>query len=200
MVREKALGVFEDMDVSNQMVHNWAETLKAYKFKEDPHEAEIWYTCVLALKAVSEGNYGVGSVIVSDDGEIVAEGYNKLLKPYVRTDQHAEMNALTEFEEKYRHLSNRLGFTLYTSLECCPMCTTRLINSGIRQVYYAASDPECGMVEMIENMPPFWTRMINSREPKQVFAKAKCSTELSEVANGIFLQTETILSSMVSSF
>lgn len=198
-IREQAEGVFHQMKGDHPTIDKWVERLKLYQFQNYPHEEAVWYTCVLALKAVSEGNYGVGAVILKEN-EIIAEGYNKLLQPFVRTDQHAEMNALNEFEDKFRNEKERKGFILISSLECCPMCTTRLINSGIREIYYAAEDPDCGMVHLLENMPPFWKRMMSKRTPKQQFLRTKCSKELIEIAGGIFFETEDILSDQVSKF
>lgn len=153
--------------------------------RESDADGFVWLSCVLALEAMASGNYGVGAVIVRA-GEVVAEGRNQLVAPYVRTSRHAEMEAVDQFEERFRDLPAATGFALYSSLECCPMCTVRLINTGIREVFYAAADTDGGMLGRWLNLPPFWQRLAASREPPQRFAPAPCTEELRELAARIF--------------
>jgi tRNA(Arg) A34 adenosine deaminase TadA len=176
----------------------WRDWLYAYNFTELPDEPYVWLSCILALQAVAQGNYGVGAVITNLQGQVVAEGQNKLLKPYIRTDHHAEMMALDVFEDRFPDLKQVIGFTLYTSLESCPMCTVRLINSGIRRVIFAAEDPECGMVSQWEKLPPFWQQMAKRREPPQFFGRPACDPELINAAGEIFALTESELSNIIA--
>ena len=80
-------------------------------------------------------NPRVGAVIVKS-GKIIAEGWHK--RP---GGDHAEVAAL----KKLGH--NAGGATLYVSLEPCstrgrtPACTEAIINSGIKRVVVAMSDP-----------------------------------------------------------
>ncbi len=167
------------------------DRLRAYR-PERPVDVYVWLSCGLALESMSEGNYGVGAVIVRD-GEVVAEGRNRLIQPHVRTDSHAEMDAVNQFEERFRDVPDALGATLYTSLECCPMCTVRLINTGIRDVFYAAADPDGGMPSRFEGLPPFWRRLSEQRDPPQRFLPAPCAPELSELAAAIFHASDAAL-------
>lgn len=81
-----------------------------------------------AVKAQSEGNSGVGTVIVRD-GEIIARGRN-LVETDFDVTAHAETVAL-------RHAGQALkavefpGCTLYTTYEPCPMCAGAIMLSGI---------------------------------------------------------------------
>jgi tRNA(adenine34) deaminase len=152
----------------------------------------VWQSCVLALEAMASGNYGVGAVIVQS-GTVVAEGRNRLIEPYIRTGHHAEMEAVDTFEDRFRALPDATGFTLYSSLECCPMCTVRLINTGIREIYYAAPDPEGGMLERWQGLPPFWQQLAARRRPPQMFARAACTPQLSELASDIFHASDAAL-------
>lgn len=155
-----------------------------------------WLSCVLGLVSVAEGNYGVGAVVVRGD-ELVCTGRNRLLRPRVNTSAHAEATALDAFEERFGELSAGRGTVLYTSLECCPMCTVRLLNSGIRTVRYLAPDRDGGMVSRMEGLPPYWQRLAAGREPQQVFEPAGCSPGLAQLAADVFAATETRLNDEV---
>ncbi|ADB50875.1 deaminase [Conexibacter woesei] len=160
------------------------ERLRAFAWT-DPADGFVWLSCTLALEAMEAGNYGVGAVLVRD-GEVVAEGRNRLLEPYVRTDCHAETEAVDQFEARFRDFPDATGTVLWTSLECCPMCTVRLINTGIREVYYAAPDADGGMLSRWDGLPPFWRGLAARRDPPQRFAQAACAPQLRELAGAIF--------------
>jgi tRNA(Arg) A34 adenosine deaminase TadA len=198
-VRERGATLLDQVQPRSPQVAEWKAALAEYRFSaapEHPDDPFVWLTCILALDAVNRGNYGVGSVIVRD-GRVLAEGNNRLLQPYMRTDHHAEMVALDAFEDAHQGLEDMEGFILYSSLECCPMCTTRLINAGIRTVLYAAEDLDCGMVHMIHNLPPFWNRMLATRVPRQHWGRPACAPRLVQWAADIFWSTETELSETV---
>ena len=150
-----------------------------------PHDAFVIITLEEAVEAALEGNFGVGAVLVDRDGEIIERGRNRVFAPYFRSDLHAEMDVMTKFEERYRHVDSMDGYTLFSSLEPCPMCLGRLITSGVKKVYYAAVDEDGGMAERIENMPPEWRQLAERQE----FARARCSPELSEIALQVFMVT-----------
>src|SRR5512138_3577201 len=62
--------------------------------------------CAEALAAARAGNYGVGAVLVDQDGEIVGRGRNTVFYPHFRSDLHAEMVAMTVFEERHPDVDN----------------------------------------------------------------------------------------------
>lgn len=140
--------------------------------------------CVHALIAAAEGNHGVGAIIVHR-GRIVAEGRNRAFRPHARSDLHAEMDALNVFEHECLDIPPA-ECTLYSSLECCPMCTVRLINVGIGRVLYAADDAECGMVSRFADLPAGYREMAASRMPPQHFGRADCCESLADCAYEIF--------------
>jgi tRNA(Arg) A34 adenosine deaminase TadA len=182
---EEILGkIGSKKDPKNENTINWKNWLHLYDFcpeyKDDPY---AWLTDVLALKSVDSGNYGVGSIIIDAEGEVVALGHNLVYSPSFRSDLHAEMVTLNYFEEKNPQITTLKGYTLYTSLESCPMCLTRLISAGINRVSYVSSDPIGGMTGSIDLLPPLWKEL---SEP-QIFVKAHCSAELSNAATGIML-------------
>jgi cytosine deaminase len=160
--------------------------LDDYEFKEElKDDVPAWLTCVLALKAVECGNLGVGSIILDDRDNLIAVGYNQVFSPYFRSDGHAEMIAMDAFEKENKNIARMTAYRLYTSLESCPMCMTRLIVSGIRNIVHVTDDPYGGMVHLAAKLPPVWLELIES----QSFESAACSSELKTVASEIFTAT-----------
>ncbi|MBM3235958.1 nucleoside deaminase [Candidatus Poribacteria bacterium] len=150
-----------------------------------PHDVFIVITLHEAIAAAKEGNFGVGAVLVRENGEIIQRGHNRVFKPYFRSDLHAEMDVMTKFEEQFKNIDSLKGFILFSSLEPCPMCFVRLIISGVKKVYYAAIDQNGGMVHRLEYVPPEWKELAQRQE----FALAQCSSELRDIALKIFLST-----------
>ena len=125
--------------------------------------------CQLALEALEEGNYGVGAVLVDQNGEVLAEAGNQVFSPKFDSSAHAEMRVLDEFEANYPDYKGRESLTLYVSLEPCPMCCTRILASGIGRVEYMSSDSNGGMMSHCKNLPDAWeniSQLIDIREYK----------------------------------
>jgi len=117
------LGQIESGDVG---IREWKSWLMTYQFHtECPDDDFGWLACVLALAAVTSGNFGVGSVLVDCSRDIVAWGHNQVFSPYFRSDRHAEMVVVDRYEKLYRNATKPKAHTLYTSLEPCPMCLAR---------------------------------------------------------------------------
>ena len=108
----------------------------------------IAQVCALRSK---DPNTQVGVVIVNKNKEIIATGYNGLpwgcnddnypwennkeiwletKYPYV---VHAEANAIIHARQNCR------GFSLYTTLFPCGECAKLIIQSGIKEIYYASN-------------------------------------------------------------
>ena len=158
------------------------------KYKDDPFAL---VTIKEALIAAKEGNYGIGACLIREvDGSLVEKGHNEVFVPYFRSDRHAEMVTMTKYENSQKtEKPNVDGLVLFTSLECCPMCLTRLISAGVPKVYYVASDPIAGMIHLYDNMPPLWQVIAIGRQ----YGPAECSPELKKLANEIFLLTRETL-------
>lgn len=166
-----------------KLIKDLEQKLSTYKINpEFRDDGFIIVTIQEAIKATLEGNFGIGAILVHENGKILEKGHNKVFKPYFRSDLHAEMDVLTKFEDNYPEIDNMRDLILYTSLEPCPMCFSRLITSGVRKIYYAACDEEGGMVTRKEFMPPVWKVLAD----RQKFEKAVCSQELSDLALQIF--------------
>ena len=134
-----------------------------------------WLSCIQALASVSSGNFGIGALILDRNGFLWTQGHNEVMQPYFRSDAHAEMVVLSRFEAEYPDLKLP-GLMLYTSLEPCPMCYTRLLISSIEEVVFVANDGPGGMVSRKEQMPPYWRSMENNCR----FRKAQVKAELEQ--------------------
>lgn len=175
------LGLLPSLSPPLERMRNFLQDNKGDTAADDRF---IRLACALALVAAAEGNHGVGAVIMHD-GRVLAEGRNRAFQPQVRSDLHAEMDALNVIERDHPGLP--VGeCTLYSSLECCPMCLTRLINVGIGRVLYAADDDECGMIRRLGDLPTGYRDLAASRTPPQHFGRAACSTDLAACAADIF--------------
>lgn len=157
-------------------------TLLDYELSEShADEPYAFLTCALALQGVSEGNGGIGCVLVDADGSGLAYGHNKVFHPYFRSDLHGEMVTMDAYEDSRAEVPPA-RLTLYSSLEPCPMCMVRLVTAGVGRVLYLARDEEWGMTEYRDKLPPTWRDLSEGK----VFAKADCSPELLEVSSRIF--------------
>lgn len=151
-----------------------------WKLEDDPY---VWLTCVEALEGVSEGNFGVGAILIDEEGDILIQGHNHSFWPAYRSDLHAEMVVLNEWES---HLTGPLkdkdnGLRLFSSLEPCPMCFTRLLYSEIKGIHYAAEDNLGGMQRYVENMPPFFREVAE----RHSLSRADASPALLQIAGEI---------------
>lgn len=163
------------------------------RYPDDPF---VLTTLREALLGARERNGGIGACLVEKaTGKIVERGHNSQYEPYFRSDLHAEMDLLTRYEERmritrssnpddptFRDPRRMQGLVLYSSLEPCPMCLTRIINAGVKEVYYAAPDKTGGMACRFDGLPPFWQTMARDL----VIAPARCSPELATIAAKLF--------------
>jgi cytosine deaminase len=138
------------------------ERLRTYVANDPAYpDDEIAIACIgEAADAVNEGNFGIGCVILDAEKKIVARGHNQVFTPHFRSDAHGEMVVMNEFEEAHHEISSMRGYTLYTSLESCPMCIARLIMSGCENVLHIADDLTGGMVHLAGQLPPVWQSLL----------------------------------------
>ncbi|WP_406700075.1 tRNA adenosine(34) deaminase TadA [Singulisphaera sp. Ch08] len=100
----------------------------------------------LAHEAMSLGEVPVGA-IVAREGHILSQAFN-LRETLNDPTAHAERIALT--------LAGRAlgtwrleGYTLFVTLEPCPMCAGAIVQSRIARVVYGAKDPKAGACDSL---------------------------------------------------
>jgi tRNA(Arg) A34 adenosine deaminase TadA len=183
-IREFGIRELTKIDPKNEGVGKFKTQLMDYQFNNQyADDRYVWLTDVLALKAIDLGNFGIGCILIDINSNVVVQGHNEVFNPYFRSDRHAEMVVMDKFEDTYREFTRLEDYTLYTSLESCPMCLTRMILSGVNKVLYAAPDIESGMVHRIKDLPKFWIEFGD----RQGFFQADCSQGLINIATEIFL-------------
>ncbi len=97
-----------------------------------------------ARAAADRGEVPVGAVIVSPDGQVVAQAGNRTREMNDPT-AHAEILALRAACAALG--SERLpGHDLYVTLEPCAMCAGAIAGARVARLYYGAEDPKSGGV------------------------------------------------------
>lgn len=90
----------------------------------------------LSRYSVEHGSSPFGCIIVNLQGEIVGEGYNRVVPDHDPT-AHGEVNAIRNACQNLKS-HDLSGCILYTSCEPCPMCLNACKWANIADVYYAA--------------------------------------------------------------
>lgn len=122
---------------------------------------------IQALKSCMQGGYGIGSVLIDQDGKIIAAAHNSQIQKH-RSDLHAEMTLLTNFEKsrlakKYVNIYvYKPGLVVFSSAEPCPMCFIRINTTGA-DTKYCTPGPDDGMVSRTDYLPPAWKEMALKR-------------------------------------
>ena len=94
-----------------------------------------------ASEAASEDEVPIGAVIVCR-GRIIGKGHN-MTERLKDPTAHAEMIALTSATQAMggKYLND---YTLYVTVEPCPMCAAALCWAQIGRIVYGAADPKRG--------------------------------------------------------
>ncbi|MBX5476525.1 MAG: tRNA adenosine(34) deaminase TadA [Clostridia bacterium] len=104
----------------------------------------------LARRAADVGDVPVGAVIVSPEGAVLGEGYNRREADGDPT-AHAEVVALRQAARALGHWRLE-GCTIYVTLEPCAMCAGALVLARVRRLVFGASDPKAGAVGSLYNI------------------------------------------------
>lgn len=100
-----------------------------------------------AKLAVNMGEVPVGAIIVDKNGKIISKAHN-LRENTNDATGHAEILAIREANKELK--SWRLtDYTLYVTLEPCPMCAGAILESRLSRLVYGAVDVRFGAVESI---------------------------------------------------
>jgi len=155
---------------------------------EDEYSDDIYAKVanLQALRSVSQGGYGIGSVLINQDGKIIARAHNSQIQKH-RSDLHAEMTLLTNFEEgplarKYVNIYvYKPGLTVFSSAEPCPMCFIRINTTGA-DTKYCTPGPDDGMVSRMDYLPPYWKEMALKRK----ITIGDCSPVMQKISHLLF--------------
>ena len=102
----------------------------------------------LARAAAVAGEVPIGCVVVHEPtGRVVGRGANRR-----ETDEdptaHAEILALREAGRTTGHW-RLIDYTLYVTLEPCPMCAGAIVNARLPRLVYGCDDPKAGAVRSL---------------------------------------------------
>ena len=100
------------------------------------------HALMLADKAEALGEIPVGAVLVSEEGEIIGEGWNLSIIDSDPT-AHAEIVALRQGGQRLQNY-RLLNATLYVTLEPCTMCAGAIGWAQIGRIVYGAADEKRG--------------------------------------------------------
>jgi tRNA(adenine34) deaminase len=110
----------------------------------------------LAWTSFKQNTIPIGCVIVDDQGQIVSEGRNRIYDvdsnhPLAKTTMaHAEMTAMSQLEV-LEHPNIR-SYTLYSTMEPCPMCFGACVMVNIRNVAFASYDAFAGATALNDKL------------------------------------------------
>lgn len=128
-----------------------------------------WQACLEeAWAAYCAGSVPIGAAVCDATGLLLSRGRNRIAdplpsvapdpqRPVIHHDlAHAELNALLALPlagwDKTLPNSPR-QWTLYTTMEPCPLCLGAFYMSGLRQLHYAARDSYAGSVNLLGATP-----------------------------------------------
>ena len=114
------------------------------------HARHLQHTLELARRAVTSGSGGPFGAVVVLDGEVIAEGWNKVVGTSDPT-AHAEITTIRAAAE---HLGDfqLSGAVIYASCEPCPMCLGAIYWSRAEALYYAATRHDAAAVGFSDAM------------------------------------------------
>jgi len=99
-----------------------------------------------AKKAGMSGEVPVGAVLVSLDGEVLAEAHNQKEKKIDAT-AHAEILVIKKASMSQNNW-RLTGTTLFVTLEPCPMCLAAMVQARIDRVIFGAYDKKGGALSL----------------------------------------------------
>src|SRR3984957_17833637 len=109
-------------------------------------DADLLYLrrCVeLAAEAVDAGDFPFGSVLVAEDGTVLAEDRNREVTAGDPT-RHPEFE-LARWAATNMTPQERAAATVYTSGEHCPMCAAAHGGVGLGRIVYITSSEQMGI-------------------------------------------------------
>jgi tRNA(Arg) A34 adenosine deaminase TadA len=154
--------------------------------KQYPDDIYAKEAVLQAFYSFKEGGYGIGAVLADPKGIIIFKSHNSQIQKH-RSDLHAEMTLLTDFEEspiskEYMNMfTYKPGLTVYSSAEPCPMCFIRLSSARVN-TKYCCPGPDDGMANRVDCLPSSWRDLAH----KYPCVKDKSSPMLQKLAHLMF--------------
>ena len=106
----------------------------------EPERGHLERAVELAEQGLAAGDEPFGSVLVSADGERLAEGRNRVIATGDRT-QHPELE-LARWAARHLTAADRARATVFTAGEHCPMCAAAHAWVGLGRIVYAHSSEQ----------------------------------------------------------
>ncbi len=135
--------------------------------------APVWRTCFeLAWDAHLEGSNPIAAVIVDAAGALVCSGKSAVKAELsgVRVSNceiaHAEVNALLALDNRVHDKTKASGYTLYVTLEPCPLCFSALYMSDVKRLVFAARDRFGGSTNLLGTTPYLSRKSIDIDGPQ----------------------------------
>ncbi len=103
-----------------------------------------------AKRAESHGEVPIGAILLDENLNIVARGFNKVISSNDST-AHAEIVAMRAYGRKinnYRYLNT----TLVVTLEPCAMCVGALIHARVKRVIFGSYNQKTGACSSVFNL------------------------------------------------
>ncbi len=99
----------------------------------------------LAKIASNNGEVPIGALIVDNDNNIIAQGYNMPINNHDPSG-HAEIIAIREAGQKLQNYRLKPNLRLYVTLEPCTMCAGAISFARIDEVIFGAQDKKGGAI------------------------------------------------------
>ncbi|KAA0550017.1 nucleoside deaminase [Bacillus sp. BGMRC 2118] len=117
---------------------------------------EPWRECLKqAWKSYKKGTFPIGAVITNESGTVIASGRNKVYENKTIQGQicsnkiaHAEINAILKINNLETNTETK-NYTIYSTMEPCPLCFGAIVMSGIRTVNFGARDQVAGGTNLV---------------------------------------------------
>lgn len=158
------------------------------------------YAFEQAWEAYRSGTIPIGAAILDPDGKLMSVGRNQCHSDgdgliSMHQIAHAEINSVLKLSEMRdaEIRKNIRTFTLYTTLEPCPLCFGAIVMGSIRNVKFAARDNFAGAAVLNERMDYIKNKKISFVGPVDVAENVQVAMqtcwELTRDAEGGFFKS-----------
>jgi tRNA(adenine34) deaminase len=130
-----------------------------------------------AQLAAEQGEVPVGAVLVDEENQLLACGYNQPISANDPT-AHAEVVALRDAAKKLNNY-RLVNSTLYVTLEPCVMCVGAMVHARVKRLVYGAVEYKTGAIESACQLLQT-TRFNHSIEVSSGVLQQQCAAILSD--------------------